>query len=666
MKKLLLFCLLASVPAFGQAYSSSVTQNSPGNYGRPVPYATVVVCAVGDTAVPCTQKSVTYTTTSLATQCTMNAASGVLTGSPTSGTNCNNPGIADINGNFTIFVTPGQYMICTYANTWLCQPQSIGTSTNANPSFSCPGALNGSLMATLSPTTASCDPHMGTDFNGNGFAQSWKYLGPVNGFFGMIGGAPDPGTVPAYKLNTNEVRMLAPLTVPTPYYFRPPSTRCTTGQGWQMTGETTDANGDKVDTYGCATFASSGGVQAQVNGTNFANCAGGPPCSSPLINFIDAATTPAGLGLTWSNPSGGQVQPVLNDGSTRATNPSIPVATVNGTPASTDYKYAVVGCEDINCTYHSALSPVVDVSTGAATITSVNSITLSAYADTLYGYRFYKVCRTASSGTPATVGAIATGAGKAFIDTGLSGDGSNCASVFSTNTTVLSPIPCLASFSPGGNSMPGAPCGIDAPPLSPDSTNNENTEQFGAPGDANNPWWTLINAGAATFSWTGGTLAIANAAGVDQLNCVFRTAASTPYGYVTNVAYNVTIGGNVTANLALRESATGKIVTIGGQIQNGGNSGRLIVAHFTNATTNSSFTPVSTAVWVPNPIYIKVGYDGTNTEYKWSADGLVYTNGLTEAKTAFFTTAPDQVGLCLEAPSGTGSVEYDYLRKVTF
>lgn len=130
----------------------------------------------------------------------------------------------------------------------------LGPPSGSGASINCQLSPVGSLAGASSSNSLRCDPNMGTDFAGNGFSQSWKYLGPVNGFFGLIGGTVDPGTQAKFKLNTNEVRMLAPLTAPTPYYWRIPGTRCTTGQGWQMTGETTDANGDKVDAYSCAIF----------------------------------------------------------------------------------------------------------------------------------------------------------------------------------------------------------------------------------------------------------------------------------------------------------------------------------------------------------------------------------------------------------------------------
>src|SRR6185312_16379087 len=127
---------------------------------------------------------------------------------------------------YTLFTAPGFYLQCVKGGlTSFCQKIQVGGSGQVT----CGNALNGSLAAYTSTTNLSCDPLMGTDFLGNGFAQSWRYLGPVNGFFTVIGGASDPGTNPAYKLGANSVRALAPLTVATSYYWRWPSTRCQVG-----------------------------------------------------------------------------------------------------------------------------------------------------------------------------------------------------------------------------------------------------------------------------------------------------------------------------------------------------------------------------------------------------------------------------------------------------
>lgn len=138
--------LLASLPSFGQAYSGSVLQNSPGNYARVVPFGQVEVCPGTDTNTPCASFANTYTDATLVTACAKSSTSGVLSGAPTSGTGCNNPGIADANGNFQLYLNPvtgnGAYRICTFAQNWICQNITVGSGGSGGGS---------ALIAMLSP-----------------------------------------------------------------------------------------------------------------------------------------------------------------------------------------------------------------------------------------------------------------------------------------------------------------------------------------------------------------------------------------------------------------------------------------------------------------------------------------------------------------------------------
>src|SRR6266496_1424859 len=104
LKRIALILALACAPAFSQTYSSTAMQNSPGNYARVVPLAPVTVCASSDLATPCTTKVTIYSDETLGTPCTLSANQ---IGQPISGTGCNNPGIADASGNFSVFLPAG-------------------------------------------------------------------------------------------------------------------------------------------------------------------------------------------------------------------------------------------------------------------------------------------------------------------------------------------------------------------------------------------------------------------------------------------------------------------------------------------------------------------------------------------------------------------------------
>src|SRR5579872_2138333 len=119
---------LVSLCAHSQVYTGTALQNSAGNVARIVPFAPVTVCASTDTNVPCTAKSTIFTDATLSIPCTLTTG----TGAPLSGSGCNNPGIADANGNFTFFATPGNYRICSYAQNYVCVMVPAGSSANFN------------------------------------------------------------------------------------------------------------------------------------------------------------------------------------------------------------------------------------------------------------------------------------------------------------------------------------------------------------------------------------------------------------------------------------------------------------------------------------------------------------------------------------------------------
>ena len=161
MKKLVFLLALALAPhCFGQAYSSTAMQNSNGEYARAVPFAPVTVCIASDLNVPCTNKAATYTDQTLAVAC---GVSNNSPGAPTSGATCNNPGVSDANGNFTLFLNAGVYRMCVYAQNYQCVTISMGGA--GGPSFLLrTNSPNGTVQGEL--VTYDC-AHLDT----NGFCE---------------------------------------------------------------------------------------------------------------------------------------------------------------------------------------------------------------------------------------------------------------------------------------------------------------------------------------------------------------------------------------------------------------------------------------------------------------------------------------------------------------
>lgn len=558
-------------------------------------------------------------------------------------------------------------------------------------SVTCPLAVAGAIGAFTSPTGFSCDPNFKTDFNGNFTAISGTFVGPVNGFFTLIGGTVDPGTQAKYKLPTHAFRWLAAASGSS-FYGRVPSTHCTPGQVWQVLSNSTDANGDITDNFSCLTPGTGSG---SVTSVGLAGPTG--------ITITNSPVTTSGT-LTWAMPPGWTTGDLLTgNGSNsvarlaignntyclisngtnptwavcpgssppQALNPSAPTLTTTGAAGTTSYTYAVVGCEDVNCTKHSALSATTTIATGNATLNGTNFNNIKAYADTLYGYRYYKVCRTASSGTPSTTGVIATGAWKSVADQGLAGDGTNCASVYASNTTQLSAGGCIASALPSGvNVMPGAPCGVDAPPTSPNALDDELTYGDGTnlPGGTVYTDYTWLNQGSCTVALTNGELKFdcpSNGTNVVNARCLIKPLGSigTSYTITAFLDLNTTQATSIndSAGIFLYESGSGKLSDMG----IGLNAGSLdVVQNYSAVGTISSTVFGGQPNQSTNGRYIRIQRAGANLNYYSSpgTNGVVYDLLATQAVTSAFTTAPDNLAICMNAFNGPMTVTFDYVR----
>ena len=625
MKKLFLLFALLCAPAFGQVYSEQAMQNTQGNWLKSLPGALVYLCNSSAVTTDCLSGIGPLVT--LYTDQTL-----TVSGS--------NPVTADSNGNYTLFTFPGIYLQCVKGATSFCQMIQIG----GNGVVSCANALNGSLAAFTSTTNLSCDRLMGTDFAGNGFAQSWRYLGPVNGFFTVIGGAADPGTVPAYKLGANSVRAAAPATVGTSYYWHWPATRCAVGQAWQVVSQSTDANGDPHDFYGC--FTPGSGVTFQTNGITNAD-----------QTFLDLVQ---GTNCTVTNTSAGHVTVTCAGGvtPTQISTPTAPTLTVNGTPGSTTICYKVVGNQGTSggTSYLTAASGQTCTTTANGTLSSSNSVTLSAYGDTLYGPRCYDIYRVSTNGTsPTTTGKIASCVWKKFVDTGLAGDSSTAPT---TNNTQLWPNP---RPQPGCNIAFGQLADVDAPPCSPNSFDDEFSDTFGI-ADTNDPLAIWVNQNGSTANLTNGYLEInkPNTAG-DNLSCiVWPVPGSTPWAFTTYL-YNNTIQADGASNqgFALYEQATGKLIVMGPH----GSSVQWQINKFTNTTTFSA-SYLSGNMVNSDGMYYEISDDGTNLKWFTSNVGWTYEQQTSQLVNNFFTTAPSHIGYCISANGNAHALEIDFLRRI--
>jgi len=525
-------------------------------------------------------------------------------------------------------------------------------STGGSGTVSNCGSNNSNAYYAVVGNVVVCDALFTDDGAGNPTAKSIGLTDSSQAGFAFFSQGASP-TLSAL----NSVYFFAPVAVTT-YGLKWPANGATDGclQG------TSDAGSPPTITFSFTGVpcGSGSGVEIQTNGV--------VNSSQAILNLQNSATTFDGFQVTHANTSGGNVQLGITTPNTQASNPSAPTVTPTGVTGATTDTYLVYGCEDVNCARTSAVSATGTTSTANATLTSSNYNLLTGYADTLFGYRLYVVCRTVAGGTPSSTGIIATGVGKAFKDTGLAGDGSNCASLHATNTTKLDDH-CFSSTAPGVNSPPGAPCGIDAPPSSPAKENDEMGEQFGAPADSNDgvyskPFTFLANSAA---TWTGGMLQLSSSAGsgVDNVQCIARPVpASTPYTF-NELQWMTAKHGNVDgwAGIGFYDSVSGKASTLMCSLSSS-NTQNLLMLHWTSATakTNVFVGGTDSCQAVES---MKAQNDGTNLVFSQSTDGVGYTQEQSETIASFMVNQPTHVLLCINNNAVGGSIvtDFDYLRR---
>lgn len=587
MKRILLLLLLAS-PAFGQAYSQMAIQNTTGNWLKAAPGASVFLCTVVTVSSDCLNglnKVPLYTDQTL-----------------TTGTS--NPITADVNGNYTLFATPGLYLQCVQAVTSFCQVIQIGG--NGGTIGNC-GTSTSVAYYPLANASINCDQFFTDNGSGNPTAKSLGLTDNTKAGFAYFG----QGTQPTLSA-ANSAYQFAPATI-------------TSSLGFKWLGSL-PTNGD------CAQFGVTGSVWTLTDAGN-----------------------PCGTG------SGFPGQGTLN-------NPSTPTVTPTGTTGAASYTYGIVGCEDASCVYHSAIV-TGSTSSGNATLSSSNYNALTAYGDTLYGYRGYIICRTAGGSSQGRItGVVTLQAGKKFNDTGLSGDSNACLTTYASNTTLTYPF-CLGAALPGYPSVPGAPCGVDGPPLSPNALDDEMTQTFGAPADVNDPFWAWVNQGSATAAWSSGTIILTGDTTASlNMEMLEDALPSAPYTYITYVDLLPAGSSTPICVLGFRESSTSKMATalIYSNVGRDTTTDSFIVGayNWTNNTTNSAVHYYPSA---GNAFYLKIQNDGSgnlNFWYSPSGDGINYIKIATETVATAFTTAPNQLVIGVGSTATVApSCTYDYVRR---
>lgn len=131
--------------------------------------------------------------------------------------------------------------------------------------------------------------------------------------------------------------------------------------------------------------------------------------------------------------------------------PAAPSLSTAGTAGTTSYSYVVVAKDTAGDI--SQASPAATIATGNATLngTNYNVVTITAVT----GATSYDIYRTASGGSPATLGKIGNTTTTTFNDTGLAGDGTTAPST----ATLAANKFTLTVYNGYGNADPNAVVG---------------------------------------------------------------------------------------------------------------------------------------------------------------------------------------------------------------
>jgi hypothetical protein len=197
-----------------------------------------------------------------------------------------------------------------------------------------------------------------------------------------------------------------------------------------------------------------------------------------------------------------------------------------------------------------------------------------------------------------------------------------------------------------------------APPSSPDAEDEEFASTDGL---------TWVNQGTSTVTYAEScmVLSIGSAGGGTGR---FKSLSGSDWTYrahLWQLAPNLDITRFM--NLALRESATGKLTTIG-LARRGGPLTSVSVAHWTDITTFSSYAANIDLVetYAHNrPIFVEVRKSGSTLSfhYRWGWGGP-FVQVASHALTTHFTTAPDQIGFSMFQVTVAAVGVADFLRKI--
>jgi hypothetical protein len=167
-----------------------------------------------------------------------------------------------------------------------------------------------------------------------------------------------------------------------------------------------------------------------------------------------------------------------------------------------------------------------------------------------------------------------------------------------------------------------------------------------------------VNQGTATGTAVGNRIVLfAPATAGESIRLLKQALPAAPYTVTACLMPNIVNTNYHGAGIMLRESSTGKLLGICTSFNA---SNQLRGYRWSNPTT---FASQASNIDLPscNPIWLRVSRSGTTLTADMSVDGYSWRTVLTEAITASFTTAPDEVGFFGNCGGTTADVSLSLL-----
>lgn len=167
---------------------------------------------------------------------------------------------------------------------------------------------------------------------------------------------------------------------------------------------------------------------------------------------------------------------------------------------------------------------------------------------------------------------------------------------------------------------------------------------------------TWVNQGTSTIAdeLDGILLQFPGPASGNQLRGAFRSIPSTPYVITLGAIFTFYTANYRAGGLALRASASGKLISWGPWSDTG-----FRLRQWTDATTfNADYLSAVNNYQMP-PMWLRVADDGSTRTWSFSLDGRNFVTVATNGHTDFLTA--DQVGIAGIGVVGTSGTESNYL-----